>query len=132
MDNRTIKFRVWDKISKEMAYPDNGLKGSTDEGFSHLYQSFLTKGKFGPNELFNESNLIITQYTGEKDENNDDIYEGDILFWPNRQMEALVKFGAGKFFLEDVTGGYTEDMNKHFPFKIIGNIFQTPELLEKV
>ena len=68
------------------------------------------------------------QYTGLKDKNGKEIYEGDILLTNNQTYNYEVKF-------EDCSFGV---QTKHYGFinligcgelEIIGNIYENPELL---
>lgn len=59
----TPKFRAWDKASKKMIY----------KGF------FIEDGEVCAYEPYDPSNLIVMQSTGLKDDENNDIYHGDIV-----------------------------------------------------
>jgi len=59
--NREIKFRAWHKSAKEMLYPENGKQ-------SYVF----CWGEEG-------QPVIIMQFTGLKDRNGNEIYEGDIV-----------------------------------------------------
>ena len=118
---REIKFRAWDKsrqhpcmIEVEALMYDEFDKMSIcgkpfDEdngGFTHL----------------EEGEFDLIQYTGLKDNNGVEIYEGDI-FKPlyNKLGNYIVTFKNGRFNISDFS---------HSQCKIIGNIHQHPELIE--
>lgn len=92
------------------------------------------------NDDFDED-LILMQYTGKKDINSVEIYEGDIV--NNGQHTYLVCFGeftdSDDFqeLAKRQTGFYLIDTHtdEKFPFyslmyRVIGNIYEKPELLE--
>lgn len=81
------------------------------------------------------------QYTGLKDKNGKEIYEGDILTYDER-IRGFVKYIGCSFIIEwvgidtysDLLGwdnwrsGKTSDGSK---YEVIGNIYQNPELLNQ-
>lgn len=68
----------------------------------------------------------VGQYTGQKDKNGKQIFEGDILSIWNESHDVVV-FEDGAFYLEN-TSIPMRFANK---FEVIGNITDNPELLEK-
>jgi uncharacterized phage protein (TIGR01671 family) len=114
---REIKFRAWDKVVKAMA-GDNMVRNN----FMWVSQT---------------ENFILMQYTGLKDKNGNEIYEGDIVkghYWMNGKTDNRI-IGeieyVGCCFL--VTGinqykGLREELNSIF--EVIGNIYENPELLK--
>lgn len=101
------------------------------------------------NEVIPET---VSQYTGLKDRNNNDIYDGDVLdirYFLTRNL-GVIKFGKYKQvdmtdqyecghqgFYVDVTND-TNDVFRHDLYfyaeksEVIGNIFENPELLQEV
>jgi len=116
--NREIKFRAWRKTVKEIMV------------WSDL--------KEWVNPLGEDDDHILMQYTGLKDKNGKEIYEGDLLGEENND------WGIRKVIFED--GGFYAPLIKHhfavglnqilvnhscLQVEIIGNIYSTPELLEE-
>jgi len=131
---REIKFRAWDKVNCKMydvlslsrTYADKAMQ-PTWAGKLHKYPASPTI-QFGISED-EEKNFVLMQYTGLKDKNGKEIYEGDILTpgGPIRLVvewladDAMFGFRNSTFLL-----GRTSEM-----YEIIGNIFENPELLKK-
>ena len=82
-----------------------------------------------------EEDVILMQYTGLKDKNGKEIYEGDIIKSIANGYRYVVVFRNGIFRMKSI-GSYmdiaTVGFTKHEPFVIIGNIFENPELLENL
>ena len=89
------------------------------------------------NDLIKESPYVVQQYTGLKDKNGKEIYEGDILTYYNKYSDKIytqiVKWdqmwaGFG-LFEKDNKWCKESDWVKIANIEIIGNIYENPELL---
>ncbi|ATV34654.1 YopX family protein [Fusobacterium pseudoperiodonticum] len=128
---REIKFRAWVKEKKaifEVILIDYVTKKVTYllERVGHLLS--IRDAKFNDVELM--------QYTGLKDKNNKEIYEGDILFESFGERYYKVVFENGGFRAE-----FKGDFDEHsFDLidvvaqgcEIVGNIYENSELIKEV
>lgn len=106
---REIKFRAW-AVEEGRFVQDFIL-----DRIGNYYQT--DKSEFWGYE----DSLVIQQFTGLKDKNGKEIYDGDIVILPNETPWAVMWVQTGW----NLNALY---LNK---FEIIGNIYESPEILTK-
>jgi len=116
---REIKFRAWAYASKVIFYPDS------DEGWE------LKNGVITP--LFN---TMLMQFTGLHDKNGKEIYDADVMLWPDGYKQII---GFNEKHTETSVRDIETSFGYHFDSQhpvdkgiIIGDIHENPELLEEV
>jgi len=125
-DMREIKFRVWDKRHKgQMIYNVNIKNGSGWHWCAHC----------GMHYGHSSEDYIIMQYTGLQDKNGVKIFEGDIVVVGRGQIkyEREVYCANGNTYIDVPVMGCTSDMPMFLfgnDVKIIGNVFENPELIK--
>ena len=77
-------------------------------------------------------NIILMQFTGLKDKNGKEIYEGDIFTFTNgpRKTVAKVVFEEAMFKMKDNNGWGAMILQREGDMEVIGNIYENPELLK--
>ena len=118
--NRVIKFRAWSKKGQYMEqvrgywWEEEGCNSENlEDGFRY-------------------DDYVLMQYTGLKDKNAKEVYEGDIVKF------RAINPCSGKASYEEIILVTWEDYNcgfnvfsdKFIDWEIIGNIYENPELLK--
>lgn len=117
---REIKFRAWDKERSEM-YEVDAL---------HFHRQLIEVDSETDHQTTSIEPYELMQYTGLKDKNGTEIYDGDII-------RGLHDFGPGGFSViaapvkYHVIHGYQLHYFLLEQTEVIGNIYENPELLER-
>ncbi len=114
---REIKFRVWDKKEKRMFKPK-----------SLIWTYVFLIEEEGRSQRYGSGEVELMQYTGLKDKNGKEIYEGDIVdgrryYRPKLYGKRIVKWDF--YDLHDL-----ENWCSRKEVEVIGNVWENPEILE--
>lgn len=160
--SREIKFRAWSgthnhmfRVSEISQRRDGYTHGLIDEGFKDEFTpefdhkfAFVGRVNFttpsdgknaGIDQRENDENFILMQYTGLKDDNGKEIYEGDIvkvvdsegsMEMPDTGIGVVEWFNDWAFYnvteIENGLGELVHGMH----VEVIGNIYEHSHLLE--
>ena len=128
---RNIKFRAWDTENKEM------LKVQELDFEDTFYGGRLSIRVDKYNDYFDMEDMILMQYTGLKDKNGKEIYEGDIVqavFADKEEPEiksVVVYVEAAACYMVIANNGDEWELGYLNEIEKIGNKWDNPELLEE-
>jgi len=116
---REIKFRVWCKEGPSMLDWDYLINEPDFADFmkgAHVEDAYYSR---------------LMQYTGLKDKNGKEIYEGDVIVVIEWNRKYNVVFERGMFKASgSTTFSLVTATNGELSCQVIGNIYENPELLK--
>ena len=118
------KFRAWNSKEKFM---DSAWLIDWEHGS-------VCHGKHNQSEL---DDCTLMQYTGVKDKNGREIYEGDIVEQLSERtyesVKGTVKFFDGSYLIEFLSGDNGVFLFDEVAYnEVLGNVYENPELLEEL
>jgi uncharacterized phage protein (TIGR01671 family) len=144
---RKIKFRAWEKSVRGL--DARGMMWQSDETFKDyvvgfdgsVYEKFVDSfaGQSFENYRDVSDRFILMQYTGLKDKNGREIYEGDIVRYMlgGDWIVGDVRYDAdsARYVKRAEKAGSSWDYKDLASYasstQVIGNIYEDPELLEQ-
>ena len=117
------KFRVWD-IERECYLDESELAGITPDGKYILY---IEEDEISRLEI--EENYIVEQYTGLKDRNGKEVYEGDLV--ANGTLTGVVEYKVDDFCAWTVRTTTNGVVLLSGSWTVIGNVHEA-ELLKNL
>lgn len=119
--SRVIKFRAWDSDNNSLVEPNKVAVHFDGELWIKVSTTYMMKVK--------RKDFKLMQYTGLKDKNGVEIYEGDIIYSKCKEFDIddiqVVEYKNGCFTVG--LGLLYESLDI---CEVIGNIYENPELLE--
>ena len=128
-----LKFRAWDVLAEKMideilmiSFVRKEIIGKFRDGSTSVPLKFEDKR--------NGEDVILMQSTGLKDKNGKEIFEGDIVKMPKDVYSEptyyeVVRHYGGAYRLKSKQHG-CELWLRHTDCEVVGNIYETSELLE--
>lgn len=135
---RDIKFRAWNVDDEIMLYSDfNAMGFYSLENAQEIAEN--TETVFMYHAYTGDKDFVLLQYTGLKDKNGKEIYEGDIVSMFQGTQKSEVLFDSGMFSVKRAyrTSFYHDELELRHEIlfnvidtcEVIGNIYENPELL---
>lgn len=126
-----FKFKIWDKTRNKWLTSNCGQFLLNQNGDAMFHMD-------GDNELepiIDQIEYEILFYTGLKDKNGKEIYEGDIIKYSHKAVGEIKREVRYKYGMYGIEGRHE---GTQIPFanilgserEVVGNIYENPELLE--
>lgn len=137
---REIKFRAWDRERQRMLHFGEPCLNTNSPTTYLCFPMIDESGKevYDPDSMWDspDDRMVMLEYTGLKDKNGKEIYEGDIVQFTAFKVIMRQEVSWGAIFHETQMGDTHSgagfeimDLSDPSTCEVIGNRYQNPELI---
>lgn len=123
---RKLKYRVWDHKKKQFVFNGSELGDILEEIYDLEFLEYVLRNRF-----------IWQQHIELNDKDGKNIYEGDVVefsYTPDNKFIGEIKWLDDRAAYGIICGNAFETMEEMMDYmtnvKIVGNVFETPELIK--
>lgn len=138
---RTIKFRVFNKKTNKWIHGPHEREDL--DGVNILGENIILGNIIGDTSIEDLNEIEVLQYTGFKDKNGRNIFEGDILKIPDEELGInCVNLAYVHVWFSENSGSWTISYNHMYSevsselcqynrkYEVVGNIFDNLDLIK--
>ena len=125
MNQREIKFRAWDLKEQRWLFEYEQMGG-----FS-LVGEIIMLGEWSSLPTDKLEDVAVMQFTGLKDKNGKEIYEGDVVEGGEGRKVIVYSGTLGGFVAKHKASSSHLHVTWFSGYEVIGNIYENPELLHQ-
>lgn len=124
---REIKFRAWDTAGNQWLWITGFETAETSKS-----DGYTLDGIFHDGNYVGKEGIVLMQYTGLKDKNGREIYEGDIVLYDRNIHKDIdtakfkVVWTKDRYVLQEIKHKYYIDDVTWELVEVIGNIYENP------
>lgn len=131
MNNRKIKFRFWHKSANQFLYfedPDIEI----NDGYGMFLVPIKDYSSIDCDGL--QEKITFQQFTGLKDKNEIDVYEGDLIEYKfdDTSFKCIIKWENFGWVMSDINDEGCIPLVYIDTLQVVGNVFENSELLSEL